>query len=138
MRCIRNRARIFMKIYSITTPIGSALLASIEEPVHPIDVPKGWGLIFWGRCDRSTFGQLLLASKADWIGDYDINTKEVVIMSPLELTGKRFTIDTSCVEVTCPDCGSTYYVSTGINWRCKRCDRQWRKNPGKRGRPSLK
>jgi predicted RNA-binding Zn-ribbon protein involved in translation (DUF1610 family) len=126
-----------MKIHSITTPIGSALLASIEEPTHPIEASQGWGLIFWGRCDRATFGQIILASSAEWIGDYDIKEQEVVIMSPPELAGKRFAIDTACVEATCPNCGSANYISTGINWRCKDCNRQWRKSPGKRGRPSL-
>jgi predicted RNA-binding Zn-ribbon protein involved in translation (DUF1610 family) len=127
-----------MKTHSIKTSIGSALLASIEEPVHPIEAPKGWGLIFWGRCDRSTFGQLLLASKADWIADFDIKSQEAIVIYPLKFAGKRLEIDTTCVEAACPDCGSTQYVSTGINWKCKKCDRQWRKSPGKRGRPSLK
>lgn len=127
-----------MKIYSIATPIGSALLASIEEPVHPIESPKGWGLIFWGRCDRSTFGQLLLASKADWIADFDIKSQEAIVLYPLKFAGKRLEIDTTCVEATCPDCGSTHYVSTGVNWKCRKCDRQWRKVSKTRGRPVTK
>jgi ribosomal protein S27E len=36
----------------------------------------------------------------------------------------------SHLEVTCPECDSTNIVSSsGINWLCKNCGRQFRKNP---------
>jgi predicted RNA-binding Zn-ribbon protein involved in translation (DUF1610 family) len=117
-----------MKIYSIATPIGSAILASIEEPIHPIDAPKGWGLIFWGRCDRVTFGTLLLGSSAHWIADFDINQKVAIVLHPPELAGKRLEIDTSPVEATCPNCGASDYRSNGRSWECRSCGRQWLKN----------
>jgi predicted RNA-binding Zn-ribbon protein involved in translation (DUF1610 family) len=117
-----------MEIHSIQTPIGAALLVSIEEPVHPIDAPKCWGLIFWGRCDRASFGQLLLASSAEWIADFDINQKVAIVLHPPELAGKKLEIDTSCVEATCPKCGASDYRSNGRSWECRSCGRQWLKS----------
>jgi hypothetical protein len=124
-----------LKLYSTQTSIGAACLVSIEAPIHHVDAPEGWGLIFWGRCDRTQLLTIALNAKAAWIADFDINQKVAIVVYPLELTGKILEIDTSCVEAICPGCGSTKYTSSGVNWRCSVCDRQWRKNPGRRGRP---
>jgi hypothetical protein len=114
-----------MKIHSITTDLGPALLAA---PTHGVEAPEGWGLIFWGRCGRATFGQIILSSKAKWIADYDIRRKVAVVMWPPEMAGKAMSIDTTCVEAVCPKCGSSNYKSNGErNWKCKDCDRQWLK-----------
>lgn len=126
-----------MKLHSITTDLGAALLVEIADSIHPTEAPEGWGLIFWGRCDRATFGTLILSSKAKWIADYDIRAKVAIVMHPPELAGKTMQIDTTAVDAVCPECGSTDYWASGINWRCKVCDRQWRQKPGgKRGRPA--
>lgn len=128
-----------MKLHSIATPIGAALLVEIAEPAHGVEAPEGFGLVFWGRCDRATFGQLILSSKATWIADYDIKSKSAIVMHPPELAGKTMQIDTSAVDAVCPGCGSTEYWASGINWRCKVCDRQWRQQSvGRRGRPPKK
>ena len=47
--------------------------------------------------------------------------------------GDRVTFDSTCVDAVCPNCGSTRYISSGINWRCKDCDRQWRRDPKPKG-----
>ena len=127
-----------MKLHSITTALGPALLVDIAEPRHSVKAPDGWGLIFWGRSDRATFGSIILSSKGKWIADYDVKAKAAIVIWPEELAGKAISIDTTAVDAICPRCGSTEYWSNGINWRCKKCDRQWRKNPGRRGRPSAK
>ena len=116
-----------MKLHSIATEIGSALLVDIAEPIHPVEAPEGWGLVFWGRSDRATFGTLILSSKAKWIADYDIRAKVAIVMWPPELAGKAMPIDTTCVEAVCPGCGSSNYVSNGVNWQCKDCGKRWRK-----------
>jgi hypothetical protein len=128
-----------LKLHSIQTSIGAATLADLSHlPQHPIDITPDWGLIFWGRCDRATFGTIVCNSKAGWIADYLPNDKCAVVIftnrSDVKL-GDRVTFDSACVDAICPGCGSAHYISSGINWRCKDCDRQWRRNPGKRGRP---
>ena len=125
-----------MKIHSITTGLGAACLASIDHPTHPVEAPEGWGLILYGRCNRTQLMTIALGSKAAWIADYDIKRRVAIVIWPSAMAGKTFSIDTSVVDAICPDCGSTEYVSSGVNWRCGRCDRQWRKSSaGKRGRP---
>lgn len=116
-----------MRLHSISTSIGAAVLVEISSPIHSIDAPPGYGLIFWGRCNRVTLGTIVLGSKARWIADYDIQSKQAIVLWPPELAGKALDIDTSAVDAICPGCGSTHYISSGINWRCKECDRQWRK-----------
>jgi predicted RNA-binding Zn-ribbon protein involved in translation (DUF1610 family) len=121
-----------MKIHSISTELGPASLASIETPIHPIDAPPGWGLIFWGRCDRASFGTLLLSSSATWIADYDMKRKLAIVLHPPEVAGKELAIDTTCVDAICPSCGSTDYRSNGERlWKCRSCDRQWVKGGAK-------
>lgn len=123
-----------MKLHSISTPIGAATLAEIVTPIHGIEGPEDWGLIFWGRCDRATFGQILLSSKAKWIADYDVRAKVAIVLWPAELAGKTFPIDTTCVDATCPHCGSTDYRADGAaRWKCRNCDRTFAKNPKPRG-----
>lgn len=117
-----------MKLHSISTSLGSACLAEIAEPNHPVQVPDGWGLIFWGRCDRAIFGKLVLSSTATWIADYSMHSKQAIIMWPIHLAGQSISVDTSLVDAVCPTCGSTNYVSNGAeNWKCSSCGRQWRK-----------
>jgi hypothetical protein len=116
-----------MKLHQINTPIGSALLVEILEPAHGIDAPEGWGLIYWGRCDRATFGALLLSSRAEWIADYDIKAKVAIILWPTPMAGKAMAIDTACVDVACPHCGCSKCSSAGPNWLCGTCGRRWRK-----------
>lgn len=121
-----------MKIHSISTPLGSACLAEIAEPIHAVQVPVGWGLVFWGRCDRATFGKLLLFSTAAWIADYDMQAKQAIVIWPFDLVDQRFEIDASAVDVICPTCGANHYVSNGAgNWKCGACGRQWRKTGAK-------
>jgi predicted RNA-binding Zn-ribbon protein involved in translation (DUF1610 family) len=120
-----------MKLHIIATELGAATLASIEAPIGPIDAPEGWGLVFWGRCDRATFGRLLLSSKAVWIADCDINRKVAIVLFPPGLAGKEFPIDTTCVEAICPSCGASDYRSNGRSWECKGCGRSWLKREGK-------
>lgn len=124
-----------MKIHSITTPIGGAILAQIVEPIHPIEAPEGWGLVFFGRCNRATFAGIVATSTALWIADYNVKTKEAIIMPPSPLAGKTMVIDTSCVEVIirCPACGSDRVQSSDPNWKCGDCGKQWRKAPKPRG-----
>jgi hypothetical protein len=123
-----------MKLHSIATPIGAATLAEITTPIHGIQGPEDWGLIFWGRCDRATFGQILLSSQAKWIADYDVRAKVAIVIWPEELAGKILEIDTACVDAICPHCGASDYRSDGPSrWLCKSCDRTWAKNPKPRG-----
>jgi predicted RNA-binding Zn-ribbon protein involved in translation (DUF1610 family) len=128
-----------MKLHSIQTLIGAATLADLNHhPQHSVDCPDGWGLIIWGRCDRVTFGTIVCNSKAEWIADYSPNNKVAIVIHSLRedvKVGDRVTFGTTCVDAICPNCGSTHYVSSGVNWRCKDCDRQWRKEIQKRGRP---
>ena len=116
-----------MKLHSIITPIGPALLAEILDPALGIDAPEGWGLVYWGRCDRATFGALLLASKAEWIADYDIKAKAAIVLWPDAMVGKVLDIDTACVDAICPHCGSSEYSSAAKNWLCTNCGKRWRK-----------
>jgi hypothetical protein len=126
-----------MKLHSIQTPIGAAILAEIIAPLHGIESPEGWGLIFWGRCDRATFGQIILSSNAEWIADYSPKSKKAIVIWPAELAGKELAIDTTCVDAVCPRCDGSHYIENGINYLCRDCGRQWRKvrsgNP--KGRP---
>lgn len=123
-----------MKLHSVATDLGAAMLADLKEPLHPVTAPEGHGIVFWGRCDRATFGQILLGSKAKWIADYDVKRKLAIVMWPENLAGRAMEIDTAIVDPVCPECGSPEYISRGENWQCSRCDRQWRKAPKKRGR----
>ena len=111
------------------------MLASIEHPSHPVEAPEGWGLVFYGRCDRTQLMTIVLGSKAKWIADFDIKKREAIVVWPADMMGRTFQIDTTAVDAICPECGSTEYASSGVNWRCGKCDRQWRKSIGKRGRP---
>jgi hypothetical protein len=128
-----------MKLHGIQTLIGAAILADLSYfPHHPVDIAPAWGLILWGRCDRPTFGIIACNSKADWIADYSPSNKCAIVIftnrSDVKF-GDQVNFDSACVDAICPSCGLAHYISSGINWRCKNCDRQWRRNPGKRGRP---
>lgn len=131
-----------MKLHSIQTSIGAATFADLNyHPQHPILNLPGWGLVFWGRCDRVTFGTIACNSKAEWIADCSLNDRSaVVIHSNLDdvKLGDRVEFDFACVDAVCPGCGSTHYISSGVNWRCKDCSKQWRKNAQRRGRKPLK
>lgn len=130
-----------MKIISIETSTGSALLADLSNyPIHPLgEVPDRWGLILWGRCDRAQTLTVALNTAAEWIADYIPNEKAaVVVFSKKEglKLGDRVEFDTNVVDALCPKCSSSNYVSNGSNYLCKECGRQWRKNSKRqRGRP---
>lgn len=117
-----------MKLHSISTELGPAVLASIEPPFHPVDAPEGYGIVLWGRCDRSATLTIALASRALWIADYDIRNREAIVVSPIEIAGKRLDIDTLCVDISCPKCNGIKTVSNGASYRCKGCGHQWRKS----------
>ena len=130
-----------MKLTSIETSIGAALLADLtDSPIHPLGaIPKDWGLILWGRCDRTQLLILALSLDALWIADYIPNSKEaIVILSKKEglAPGNRIKFNSAVVDALCPKCSSSNYVSNGLNYLCKSCGRQWRKNSKRqRGRP---
>gem|GEM_PF-5103209 len=127
----KKSTKLHMKLHSIQTELGPAALSAIEHPIHPIESPHNWGLIFWGRCDRATFGTLLLSSKAAWIADYDIKRKVAIVLYPPDLAGKELAIDTACVDAVCPSCGASEYRSNGRSWECKSCGRCWLKREAK-------
>ena len=125
-----------MKIKSITTSIGAALLIDISHlPRHGQTIPSGWGVVLFGRCSRVEFG--LIACNligAEWIADYCPNKKAAIVIwsfaptiVPLQST---VTFDSwEAEDAVCPSCGGTQYVSKSPNWLCKGCGRQWKKNP---------
>lgn len=121
-----------MRLHSISTEKGAATLAEIDDPIHGVEGPKDWGLIFWGRCDRATFGKILLESKAKWIADYDVKLKVATVLWPSSIAGKTFQIDTTCVDAICPHCGASDYRPDGaVRWKCRVCNRTFAKNPTK-------
>jgi hypothetical protein len=119
-----------MKFHSIATPHGAAAIVEIVPPLHPIDLPLGYGAILWGRCDRSDLLMIALGLRAEWVADYRIKTKDAIVVTsskPGLKVGTVFAVDTSCVDAICPHCGGSNYVANGVNWLCKDCGKRWRK-----------
>jgi hypothetical protein len=130
-----------MKIISIETSSGSALLANLNfHPIHPIGgVPAGWGLVLWGRCDRAQTLTVALNTNSDWIADWIPNEKAAIVVFSKKdglNVGDRVEFDTTVVDALCPKCNSSNYVANGASFLCKDCGRQWKKNSRRqRGRP---
>lgn len=119
-----------MKIHSIQTSAGAAVLADLSAgEITPVQCPEGWGLILWGRRERSLVVGFALHSKADWIADYSPNVKGAIVSwsAGEPIAGSVVEFDTAVVSAICPHCGSTKYTSQGANWLCKGCGRCWRK-----------
>ena len=124
-----------MQLQSVSTPLGAALLVHLVEPLHPIEAPEGFGLIFRGTLEGAALA-VVITSSASWIATYSATTRQALVALPKNLEGKRFPVASAEGSVVCPDCGSPHYTSSGSNWRCSKCDRQWRKvSGGVRGRP---
>ena len=112
---------------TIDTPIGPAILWDMQEP---IEVPRGHGVITFGRCDRALYAQKILSLSADWIADYSPKIKMAIVVSPGTHQDWRFAIELPEQPTICPSCGHDEALSRGINWQCKKCYRQYRKEPG--------
>jgi hypothetical protein len=119
-----------MKIHSITTDLGPAILTEIAAPLHSIEAPGDWGLIFWGRSADTDLLTITLSSKAKWIARYCIKSRRAIVVWPADLAGESMQIDTTPVEAICPHCGGGDYCANGQRtWLCKGCGRQWMRAP---------
>ena len=114
----------------IDTPIGPAILWDMQSP---IEIPRGHGLITFGRWDRALYAQKILSLPANWIADYSPKIKMAIVVSPGEYQDWRFPIELPAQKTICPNCGCSEASTRGINWQCKECKHQYRKVPGKRG-----
>lgn len=133
-----------MKITSIQTPIGAALLADhSQSEATPIgEVPSGYGVVLYGR-DRSSALVAVFGLQAAWLAEYQPKTKQAIVLwSWVEKVNAGDLVEIESLRANsaiCPACGSADYTSSGTNWRCSNCGKQWRKSPKTRGRkPSKK
>lgn len=129
-----------MLLKSIPTSHGAACLIDLSKPqTHTTDVPKMWGVVLYGRCDRVSLLTVALNIKsAAWIADYMFIKKVAIVVWSID---PSVPIETEVVfdstlarDAVCPACNSTQYVLNGkAGYRCKDCKKQWKPESISRG-----